>query len=298
MTLDPDPDAARAWALIRQVAHLARRGEPLCVPCDLDLGPDGRLVRSASGPGLVHLDPDAEPCFESRQPLSEPARLLLSLYLPLCVGARSTDLVLGQLGQGLDGHIATAGGASRSLSGDESLLHLHRLRALFDAVLVGASTAVLDDPVLTTRLVPGENPTRVVIDPRLRVSAGCQLFTDGRAPSLRITGATARIDGNRPDLIPIRAPNGLLPPRSMVEALKARGLRRLLVEGGGVTVSRFLRAGALDRLHLCISPVLIGGGRRGIDLEEIASMDQALRPRVRRFDLGRDVLFDCGLGRA
>ena len=82
---------------------------------------------------------------------------------------------------------------------------------------------------------------------------------------------------------------------ALLERLRARGLRRILVEGGGVTVSRFLREGLLDRLHLTVAPLLIGSGRPSITLAAIASLDDALRPACRRFTLGEDVLFDLDL---
>jgi riboflavin biosynthesis pyrimidine reductase len=81
----------------------------------------------------------------------------------------------------------------------------------------------------------------------------------------------------------------------VIETLRARGLRRILVEGGGVTVSRFLQAGALTRLHVTVAPLLIGSGRHALSLPPIATLDQALRPPCRLFHLGNDVLFDLDL---
>ena len=82
------------------------------------------------------------------------------------------------------------------------------------------------------------------------------------------------------------------------QLLRERGLGRIFVEGGGVTVSRFLEARALARLHVTICPIFIGRGRPGISLPAIDDLGDALRPRARRFDLGDDVLFDCKLDRA
>ena len=91
---------------------------------------------------------------------------LLALYHPLMIARhRDQSLCLGQLGQSLDGRIATASGHSHYINGRAALTHLHGLRALVDAVLVGVGTVAADDPRLTVRLVEGPSPARVVIDP-------------------------------------------------------------------------------------------------------------------------------------
>ena len=84
-------------------------------------------------------------------------------------------------------------------------------------------------------------------------------------------------------------------PAAVVRALRARGFRRLLIEGGGITVSRFLQADALDRLHITVAPLLIGSGPPALTLDPIDSLSDALRPRCRQFRLGDDVLFDLDL---
>ena len=98
------------------------------------------------------------------------ARRLIELYLPLC-GDCPERFVVAHLGQSLDGRIATVDGSSRWVTGPEDVAHNHRMRALFDAVVVGAETVRQDDPQLTVRLVPGRNPTRVVLDPGRRLKA-------------------------------------------------------------------------------------------------------------------------------
>lgn len=212
--------------------------------------------------------------------------------------------VVGQLGQSLDGRIATVTGHSHYVNGPEDIRRLHRLRALADAVVVGAGTAASDDPRLTVREVDGPDPVRVVLDPRGRLPRGLRLFTDGAAPTrvIRSAGSTTAGSGSEAGYGPgvdvwrldLDA-RGRLDPRAVVARLRAEGLRRILVEGGGVTVSGFLEADALDRLHLSVAPVLIGSGRPGITLPPIQTMDQAMRPPIRRFLLGSDLLFDLDL---
>ena len=101
--------------------------------------------------------------WELVQPASEQARNLLSLFLPLCQPVTNNSRVIGQLGQSLDGRIATVTGCSRFINGDDGITHLHRIRALCDAVVVGAGTASTDNPRLTVRRTSGRNPVRVVI---------------------------------------------------------------------------------------------------------------------------------------
>ena len=84
-------------------------------------------------------------------------------------------------------------------------------------------------------------------------------------------------------------------PGKVMAALAARGLRLLFVEGGGMTVSRFFRANALDRLHLVVAPVLIGEGRRGLQVPARPVMADCPRPPVRRQPLGDDLLWDLDL---
>ena len=81
----------------------------------------------------------------------------------------------------------------------------------------------------------------------------------------------------------------------LLDALRHRGGRRIFVEGGGVTVSAFLEANLLDRLHVAIAPLIIGDGRPAIRLPARATLSDCHRPRYRVFRMGGDVLFDCDL---
>ena len=104
------------------------------------------------------------------------------LFAPLRHGNVDDLMVVGQIGQSLDGRIATASGHSKYINGPAGLAHLHRLRALVDAVVVGVGTAIADDPQLTVRRVVGPQPARVVIDPNGRLAAGARVFTADGAP--------------------------------------------------------------------------------------------------------------------
>lgn len=228
--------------------------------------------------------------------LDAAVRELFDCLLPLV--ARGGPLIIAQLGQSLDGRIATVTGASHYINGIESRVHLHRLRALVDAVLVGAGTVEADDPQLSVRHVAGRHPLRVVLDPRGRVSESRHVFQSDEAPTLHLVGEGAPIlgpVGAHVERVVVPLGDAGVEPRAVLDILAARGLKRVLIEGGGTTVSRFLEAGVLHRLHLLVAPLLIGSGRPGLALTPIDTLDGALRPASRTFPCGDDTLFDLNL---
>ncbi len=282
------PDRAGRFAL----QPTAPRGAPKDVP---------GLVRSA--------EPDAPLAWSREHGWSlcrqADARTLefFSLYKPLLDRPPGAPpWVIAQLGQSLDGFVATHRGHSCFVTGPQSLVHLHRLRALCDAVIVGAGTVAADDPQLTTRHVEGAHPVRVVLDPHQGLNGESRVFCDGAAPTLRLCRLGTAPNGSAPahseevlDVPGLLDHGGTLDARAVVQALHARGLSLLFVEGGGITVSRFLAQACLDRLHLTIAPVLIGAGRRGLQVPAADTMDECLRPRARALRLGDDVLWDIDL---
>lgn len=317
LAITPPVTPPEDWPALWQ-AMLHARTAPLHTP-----GPGGRLAAGAASGWRL-----AGPCSAASAALFEIYKPLLDAHLAQARGAAAAvttamPWALAQLGQSLDGCVATAAGDSYFVTGPESLVHLHRLRALCDAVLVGAGTVAVDDPLLTTRHVPGPHPVRVVLDPAARLDGSARVLRDATATTLwlcdsRHAGAAqARVGitrGAGPDVLPptmaasstaeVLAVDGLLdaahPARGpdlarAFAALAGRGLRVLLVEGGGVTVSRCLAAGVLDRLHLVIAPVIIGAGRRGLQHPGPARMADCPRPPARRLVLGEDMLWDLDL---
>jgi len=202
-----------------------------------------------------------------------------------------------KLATSLDGRIATASGESRWITGAASREAVHRLRAEHDAVLVGAETALADDPELTVRLpgYHGRQPARVVLDSRQRLSPACKLVATARdipsyvvsttPPEPHLVAAGVRVlqvpalGEDRPEL------------KTVVAALASDGLHRLFVEGGGQVAASFLRCGLVDRIEWFRAPILIGGEGRpavgALALAGLADAPQFRRSEVR--DLGADL---------
>ncbi|WP_369596859.1 RibD family protein [Halomonas sp. CSM-2] len=245
---------------------------------DADVIPDATWQRLLAGQSLDDDKPMASELASSLAPL-----------------ATTVSWVVAQLGQSLDGRIATQSGHSHYINGRASLVHLHRLRGLADAVVIGAGTAEADDPQLTVRHVSGVHPTRVVLDPRGRVPMDRQLFRTSVAPTLHVVGPDASLTdppaGVERCVLPLND-RGQFAPCDVIELLGTHQLHRILVEGGGVTVSQFIEAGVVDRLHLLVAPLLIGSGRPGLQMTPIETLDTALRPALRTFRCGEDTLFD------
>ncbi len=229
----------------------------------------------------------------------DPAAALLDLYLPVCNASAERPLAVAHLGQSLDGYIATDTGDSYYVTGPENVLHLHRMRALCDAIVVGTETVALDNPRLTVRRVPGPNPVRVVLDPRRRLGADFRIFADAAAPTLLICAEDrcepSAEEHGLAEIVGIPAPAGRLALDRLLAVLHARGMYTVFVEGGGATVSHFLQADLLDRLQIAVAPLVTGHGRPGIRLVARHHLAECLRPAHRMFRMGGDMLFDCNL---
>ena len=224
-------------------------------------------------------------------------RAALDLYGPLA-RRDGEATVTGQIGQSLDGRVATSSGDARNVSGPDGLAHLHRLRALADGVVIGVKTALHDAPRLTVRLCEGPNPARIVIDPRGRLPKDSPVLVADGARRIVIQAVdTPREPGI--EVIRLNADGGHFAPETILDALRDAGLSHLLIEGGSYTIAKFIEAELLDRLHVAVAPMLIGGGPAGLTLfSEPDKLSDAIRPDTLVFSLGPEVVFDCGLSTA
>jgi diaminohydroxyphosphoribosylaminopyrimidine deaminase / 5-amino-6-(5-phosphoribosylamino)uracil reductase len=218
------------------------------------------------------------------------------LFGPLRNATVDDLVIIAQMGQSLDGRIATPTGHSHYINGVAARAHLHRLRALVDAVVVGVATVVADDPQLTVRLVHGPCPARVVLDPNGRAAADARVFAADGARRLIVTAATRRPPlPAGVEIVRLPLTDGRFAPAAILGAIAERGFRRILIEGGPATISGFLAASCLDRLHVLVAPIILGAGPAGLALAPITRVDEALRPAVRIHRIAGEVLFDCDL---
>lgn len=295
MDRGPDITVALAWSIINRIPSefleaesgvLKGRGE-----VDLPREP----TRLDNPEPLTFEFQEYGERWTTSHPLCTDAQKVLEIYGPLAVKEK---WILGQLGQSLDGRIATEAGDSHYVTGDEDLIRLHRIRSMADAVIVGANTVTSDNPKMTVRMVKGSNPVRVILDPQGRLDNDSFVFQDRSAKTIVLRGRGVSLSQSHPDvqMIDLDYVKGEGFGMSELKSiLRQEGYKKILVEGGGVTVSRFLQAGALDRLHITVAPMIIGSGRHGLELSAIESLSEAIKPKCRQFKLGNDVLFDLNL---
>jgi diaminohydroxyphosphoribosylaminopyrimidine deaminase / 5-amino-6-(5-phosphoribosylamino)uracil reductase len=296
---DPRSSVDSAWTLVMAAASAADRAGESPQPAVFGFSDGGQLHRVPSGDSSALLTWRGDTGWEALLPAADPRRPILDLYLPICSATNARPITVGHVGQSLDGFIATLAGESHWITGEQNILHMHRLRALCDAVIVGAGTVAADDPQLTTRLVDGPNPLRVVLDPSRRLAADHRVFADRAADTLYVCARSLIKAGEqhfgRATIVALDGPADGIDAAELLRVLHARGCARIFVEGGGVTVSMFLEANLLDRLHVAIAPLLIGDGRPAIRMPPALALGDCRRPGYRVFRMGGDVLFDCDL---
>jgi diaminohydroxyphosphoribosylaminopyrimidine deaminase / 5-amino-6-(5-phosphoribosylamino)uracil reductase len=201
--------------------------------------------------------------------------------------------------QSLDGRLATRSRGSQWITGPTARRAAHLLRAQHDAVLVGIGTVLADDPQLTVRLVPGNDPLRVVLDSRLRIPVTSKLLQHGacgtivatshRASHDRVEAIAAMgaevvrlrdaVDGSQLDVI------------ELLQWIGGRGLESLLVEGGAAVITTFFRLRLIDRLSVFVAPKVVGTGINAIGSLEIDHLSDAVTLHERSVQhLGSDIL--------
>ena len=200
----------------------------------------------------------------------------------------------------LDGKIATAAGQSQWITNEASRYETHRLRDIYDGILVGINTALADNPALTTRLkeYQGRNPVRIVVDSRARLPLTAKLVTDGAART--IVAVTEQAPAERVEAlrsagveIIVAGSSNHVDMQSLMEQLGAMKISSVLVEGGGSVNFSLLQAGLVDRVYAFIAPKLVGGrdALTPVEGEGFQELDRAVElENIQLRQLGSDVL--------
>jgi 2,5-diamino-6-(ribosylamino)-4(3H)-pyrimidinone 5'-phosphate reductase len=208
--------------------------------------------------------------------------------------------VILNAGMTLDGKIATRTRDTK-ISGKEDLERVHRIRERVDAIMVGIGTVLDDDPRLTVHKIPSErkrNPTRIVVDSRARTPLSARVLNneaktiiavsrkapDERVRALREKGAEIVVCGeNKVDL------------KCLMEELYKRGIRSVLLEGGGTLNFGMLREGLVDEVSVAIAPVLVGGREAVtlVDGEGFATIAEGVHLKLKKYyPLGKDFILE------
>ena len=244
-----------------------------------------------------------DPFVGGGEELDESVHTILRLYLPNVIGsyrARQAGklFVVAHLAQSLDGRIACHNGESRWISNKANLFHAHRLRALNDAVMVGARTVEFDNPELTVRHVTGDNPRRVVLN-----ASGSVIRNAKNYKVCSGAGGLFLCRKDPTELPPLNGTNEVhklppsedsyIAPQEVAQALIERGIHSVFLEGGGRSVSLFLQTHHIDILHIHVAPRILGSGIPSFDLPEILQVDASMPMQVEHFSLEGELLFEC-----
>ncbi len=198
---------------------------------------------------------------------------ILNILLPIL--RKNKKLVIAQIGQSIDGRIALNNGNSHYINNPKSIIYLHCLRSISDAIIVGSNTIKKDDPLLTTRKIKGKNPKRIIIDGSLSLNNKYKIFNDGNE-NIIFTKSNKNIRLNNSTIIRLKEKNFT---KNFITQIKKLKYKNILVEGGSKTISELINNKYIDILQFMIAPILIGSGINSLNLKEISNLNKAIRPK-------------------
>jgi diaminohydroxyphosphoribosylaminopyrimidine deaminase/5-amino-6-(5-phosphoribosylamino)uracil reductase len=218
---------------------------------------------------------------------------------------RRRPFVMLKLAMTLDGRIATRSGDSRWISSEDSRELVHRWRAEYDAVMVGAGSVIADNPRLTCRIEGGRDPMRIIVDGRLRSPADAVVFSQRSSAITMLVTAPERLAkarrsyGSRGvEIVGVTGSRGEIQIVELMRELARRGCSKVMIEGGAHLAGAALRAGIVDRVAMFIAPKIIGGGVGAIEGLEIGEMTAAIKlSNLSARQLGPDWLLEAEITR-
>ena len=210
---------------------------------------------------------------ESKINISKFYQSILNILLPIL--RKNKKLVIAQIGQSIDGRIALNNGNSHYINNPKSIIYLHCLRSISDAIIVGSNTIKKDDPLLTTRKIKGTNPKRIIIDGSLSLNNKYKIFNDGNE-NIIFTKSNKNIRLNNSTIIRLKEKNFT---KNFITQIKKLNYKNILVEGGSKTISELINNKYIDILQFMIAPILIGSGINSLNLKEISNLNKAIRPK-------------------
>ena len=193
---------------------------------------------------------------------------------------------IGQIGQSLDAKIALNNGNSHYINEKESITYLHCLRSISDGVLVGVNTIIKDNPLLTTRKIKGQNPTRLIIDPSLKLTNKYKIFKD-KNTNIIFTTSNKTKNLNNTTIVKLPKKDFTL---GVYQFLKKSSLKYILIEGGPTTLSHFIEQNLINYMQFIISPTLIGSGINSVKLKPITNLKKAIRRKSNFAKLGKEII--------
>ena len=213
----------------------------------------------------------------------------LNILVPIL--RRNKKLVIAQIGQSIDGRIALKNGNSHYINNPKSIIYLHCLRSISDAIIVGSNTIKKDNPLLTTRKIKGANPKRIIIDGSLSLNNKYKIFNDGNE-NIIFTKSNKKIILNNSTIIRLKEKNFT---RRLIVQLKKLKYKNILVEGGSKTISELINNKYIDILQFMIAPILIGSGINSLNLKEISNLNRAIRPKNNFNELENEIIVNLFL---
>ena len=210
---------------------------------------------------------------ESKINISKFYQSILNILLPIL--RKNKKLVIAQIGQSIDGRIALNNGNSHYINNPKSIIYLHCLRSISDAIIVGSNTIKKDDPQLTTRKIKGTNAKRIIIDGSLSLNNKYKIFNDGNE-NIIFTKSDKSIRLNNSTIIRLKEKNFT---KNLITQIKKLKYKNILVEGGSKTISELINNKYIDILQFMIAPILIGSGINSLNLKEISNLNKAIRPK-------------------